>query len=379
MLASARAVEPVTTLPRCGVRISERAAVSDDRSALRPEPVTRLVRFTPGAALVVTVAVFAAFIVRNIFVAAHQIIGWVVACAIVALLVDPVVNLVQRVLPRVLSVIAVVIAMLALVGAIAFGITTELRSSIDDLEEAAPEAAKGLEERYDWAEEIDVTTRVDDFVTQLDESVRQETVDRTLGRVPTLFVTGVLMLFLLAYGRRYILGALGLFDDLERRQLARRVVFRAGRRGRDYLLASLVHAVTTGLIFGAVCRLLDLPAPLSLGFAVGLLTLIPLIGTLVGGIPALLLAFGSSTWREGAIVLAVLVALQVVEVLVVRPQIDSRSVRLGPTVAIIVALLAFDLYGFGAALFGVALAVLALAGLDAYGEERDDELVGDEA
>ena len=56
----------------------------------------RLVRFTPGAALLVTAAVVVAFLLRNAFVAAHQILGWVVACSLVALLIDPVVNLVQR-------------------------------------------------------------------------------------------------------------------------------------------------------------------------------------------------------------------------------------------------------------------------------------------
>ena len=44
------------------------------------------------------------------------------------------------------------------------------------------------------------------------------------GRLPTFLVTGVLMLFLLGFGRRYVLGLLGLFDDLERRQTVRRVV-----------------------------------------------------------------------------------------------------------------------------------------------------------
>jgi predicted PurR-regulated permease PerM len=294
----------------------------------------------------------------------------------VALLVDPVVNAVQRVLPRVLSVVVVVVAMVALVVGVVAGLTNELLESIDDLEAAAPRAAQGLEDRYDWAVDVDVTARVDSFVEQLDDAVRRQTLDRVLGTVPTLLVTGVLMLFLLAYGRRYILGALSLFDDLRRRQVARRVIFRAGRRGRLYLLASLLHAVATGIVFGGACRLLDLPAPLSLGFAVGLMTLIPLIGTFVGGIPALLLAFGSSTWREGVAVLVLLVVLQAVEVLWVRPRVDPRSVRLGPTVATVVALVAFDLYGFGAALFGIALAVFGLAALDAYGDERDDEQLG---
>jgi hypothetical protein len=43
-------------------------------------------------------------------------------------------------------------------------------------------------------------------------------------------------------------------------------------------------------------------------------------------------------------------------------------------VAVIVALVAYELYGIGAAAYAVALAVIGLAGLDVYGSERDDEL-----
>ncbi len=236
-----------------------------------------------------------------------------------------------------------------------------------------PSAARGLEERYDWAADVDVTTRVADLVERINEAVRSETIDRAFGRLPTFLVTGVLMLFLLAFGRRYVLGMLGLFDDLERRRVVRRVLFLGARRGRTYILFTLAHSLINGLIFGIACWLLDLPAPVSLGFAVAVMTAIPLIGTIIGGVPALLLAFGSSTWPVGVTVLALLVTLQAVEVLVVRPFVDSRSVRVGTTVALVVALVAFDLYGVGAAACAVALAAIGLAALDVYGASRDEE------
>ena len=349
--------------------------MTDGAVRATPRVPARLVRFTPGAALLVTSGVFAAFVLRNAFVAAHQIVGWVVACSLVALLIDPLVNLVERLLPRALSVVVVVITLTAVVVGVAAGLTRELLSSIDDLEEAAPRAAVGLEERYDWAADIDVTTRVTDLVERINESVRSETFDRAFGRVPTYFVTGVLMLFLLGFGRRYVLGLLSLFDDLARRQVVRRVIFLGARRGRVYILCTLAHALISGLIFGVACWLLDLPAPVSLGVAVGLMTAIPLIGTFIGGVPALLLAFGSSSWRVGVTVLALLVVMQAVEVLVVRPFVDWRSVRLGTTVAVVAALIAFDLYGIGAAMCAFALAAIGLAALDVYGAQRDEEVM----
>jgi len=67
------------------------------------------------------------------------------------------------------------------------------------------------------------------------------------------------------------------------------------------------------------------------------------------------------------IVLAVLALLQLVEIVVVRPHVDKHSVHVGPTVPIIAALLGFELYGIGGAVYAVALSVILLAVVDEFG------------
>jgi predicted PurR-regulated permease PerM len=95
---------------------------------------------------------------------------------------------------------------------------------------------------------------------------------------------------------------------------------------------------------------------------------------LVGGVPALLIAFGLEGWGPGLAVLTTLLALQVFEAGVVRPRVDPRTVRLGPTIPIIVGLLGFEMYGVGGAIYAIALAVIALAALDAVGRLRGDDV-----
>ena len=70
------------------------ASRGDALDSLGARPVTpvRIIGLTPGAAMLLVGAVVLAFVLRNAFVAAHQTVGWVVACSIVALLVDPIVN-----------------------------------------------------------------------------------------------------------------------------------------------------------------------------------------------------------------------------------------------------------------------------------------------
>ena len=343
---------------------------------VRPRPATvRTWRagLTPESAALLVGAVVTAFVLRNAFVAAHRTVGWVIACSIVALLIDPLVDFVDRLLPRVLSVVVVLLAVLGVVAGITIGLAHDALDSLDELKSSAPEAAAELEENYDWAAEIGIADRVQTFVDDLDKRVRQDAVSQVAETVPTYIITGILMLFLLSYGRRYFEAFVRQFRA-DRRDAIRDVATWAALRGRHYLLVEIGLSIVNGVVVGLVCWSLDLPAPASLGIAVGLFTILPLIGVLVGGVPALLLAFGLESWQTGALVATTLLVLQLFEAGVVRPLVDPRTVRLGPTIPIVVGLLGFELYGVGGAIYGIALAVLVLAALDAVGRRRGDDL-----
>jgi predicted PurR-regulated permease PerM len=337
-----------------------------------PRVPARILRagLTPGSAALLVAAVLTAFVLANAFELAHRTIGWVVACSVVALLIDPVVDVVARAIPRWLAVIAVLLVVLGVIAALVVGLAHDLLNSIDELKDNAPVAARSLERKYSWARDIGVTQRVTDFVNDLDERIRKETVSKALGTVPSYVVTGILMLFLLAYGRRYFEGFADQFSP-ERGQRIRGVGQAAASRGRRYLLVVILESIVAGLVVGLLCWWFDLPAAVSLGFVVGALTVLPLIGIVVGGIPALLLTLGLIGWGHALVMLLVLLVLQTIEALVVRPIVDARTVRLGPTVPIVVGLLGFELYGVGGAVYGIALAIIALAALDAVGRDRE--------
>src|SRR5688572_24459149 len=89
-----------------------------DRSLGSPHAAILRAGLTPGAAVLVVGAVVTAFVLADAFVLAHRTIGWVVACSVVALLIDPIVTLVSRVLPRWLSVVVVLLAVLAVLAAL---------------------------------------------------------------------------------------------------------------------------------------------------------------------------------------------------------------------------------------------------------------------
>jgi predicted PurR-regulated permease PerM len=346
--------------------------VANESGAERPAPRAAVLRagLTPGAAVLLVAAVVSGFALVGAFELAHRTAGWVIACSVVALLIDPVVDVVGRAVPRWIAVIIVLLAVLAVIAALVVGIAHDLLSSLDELKESAPVAARSLEQKYSWARDVGLGQRVDDFVGDLDERVRKGTVSKALGTAPSYVVTGILMLFLLAYGRRYFEGFADQFAP-SRRDRIKVVGQEAATRGRRYLLTVIGQSIANGLVVGLTCWAVGLPAAVSLGFVVGVLTVLPLFGVLVGGLPALLLAFGLLAWWEAVIVLVVLLGLQAIEVAVVRPYVDRRTVRVGPSIPIIVGLLGFELYGVGGSVYGIALAVIGLAALDAIGRQGE--------
>ena len=106
-------------------------------------------------------------------------------------------DVVERVLPRWVSVIVVLLGVLTIVAGITIGVANNVLDSLDELQTTAPKAAAGLEERYDWARDIGVADRVESFVDELNDRIRERAVTEVAGTVPTYVVTGILMLFLL--------------------------------------------------------------------------------------------------------------------------------------------------------------------------------------
>ena len=69
------------------------------------------------------------------------------------------------------SVIVVLLGVIAIVVGVTIGLANDVLDSLDELQTAAPEAAAGLEERFDWAADIRVTDRVQSFVSELDDRI----------------------------------------------------------------------------------------------------------------------------------------------------------------------------------------------------------------
>ena len=336
--------------------------MTSDGSPEQPGGDALRVRLTAGSTLLVISAIVTAGVVIALFQAAKRPLAWVLAASIVAWLLTWVIALLDRWLPHLVSILISVIGFVVLIGGAWVGVSATLAAEVDKLRTALPQAAMDLEARYEAAADFRLVERAQAFVNQLDERFgTQAEVAHAAGTASTYIVTGVLMLFLVGYGPRFISAGLRQIADPARRSLATAVLDRASGTGRAYLLLMLAQIALITTICSMVFYLLDLPAPFVLGLVVGLTGAIPYIGILLGGLAPLLAAVTDARLSVYVVLVALLVGLQAVEALVVNPWVVQRTLRVGPAVILIGALVGFQLYGFGGAIYGPAALVFVWA------------------
>lgn len=337
-----------------------------DRGESPPAEVW-LVKPTLGSTLLVIAAIGAAVVIGNIFVAARRTMGWALATLIVAWLLDAIIDGLSRWMRRGIALLLTVLAVLVLGVGIWIGVVASLRSEVSHIRTSLPAAADNLERRYDVAAQFRLSERVHSFVDEIDKRFSTSAaVSKAAGTAPVYFVNGVLLLFFLGYGPRFLAGAQQQIADPERREKLARVFSRASSRARSYVLITL--AQTLVVITGAtlVFYLLDLPAPFILGLLLGAISAIPYLGAVLGGIPALLLAAAAPDEVVIGAVIAFIVALQLVEILVVRRRVDPRTIRVGPALVLITAIVGFQLYGGGGAAYASVAIIFLVALLDSW-------------
>jgi putative heme transporter len=339
----------------------------------------RVVRITARSAVVGVLVLVAGIVAQRIFVAAHRPLSWAAAAVVVAVLIDPIVDLLDRHIPR----LAAVIVALLVVGGAAFAVTyvafDNLADGLDRLGRAAEDAAERLEARDDsvgdLARDVDATRRVDLFVDTLDERVTggDEVLVSTAGTAPTYLVGGILTLFLMSYGPRLAQSAVNQLPSPRRREAVTDVVTRALNRSRRAVLLMVGEGLVVGLVVTGIAYLLDLPSSAAIGFAAGLLAMLPHVGIVLGSLPLILLLLALRSDIAAIVAAVVVIACQLADSYVVRRRISLYSVHVGLLVPWVVVLVGYAVYSVGGAAFALVFAVFGLAVLDELAARRRAE------
>lgn len=195
-----------------------------------------------------------------------------------------------------------------------------------------------------------------------------------------VFVTGI---YLSANPRLYVEGIVRLVSP-PRRALARRTLAAMDHTLRWYLIGRAASMLAVGALTALGLWLLGVPLSMLLGTIAGLLTFVPYVGPIVGGVPIALVALLES---PALLVWAIIyyTAVQSIEGFLITPLVQQRVIMLAPAITIAAELIMGVLFGA----IGVILSVPFVAAVmvfirvvyvDALLERRPDmQTAADEA
>ncbi|MBI3341932.1 AI-2E family transporter [Candidatus Curtissbacteria bacterium] len=170
--------------------------------------------------------------------------------------------------------------------------------------------------------------------------------------ITTFFTIIFLSLYLLIDAKRLEKVFLDLLPvDVNRKRVADFLNKLAQING-DYIRGNLLISLVCTAVISIGLLILQVPYAIVLGIFAGVVDLLPLVGSTIGAIPAVILGFAISP-TVGVLVILLFLFYQQVENNVLAPNIYNKILDLSPTLSFIVVI-------FGAALFGIVGAFVAL-------------------
>lgn len=273
---------------------------------------------------------------------AYQAFLLLFAAILIALLLGRATKFVERhtPLPRPFALLLVVLLIVGSIAGVIYQFGAQIAGQMNDLAQRLPGAVDNLEQRFDLG---DVSGKLMEQARSNSGSILFQittVASSVLNLVGNLIIVLVTAAFLAAQPDLYRRGVLRLFPA-EHRDLAGQTIEDSGTALNQWLLGQLISMALVGMLTAFGLWMIGLPAPLALGLLAALTEFVPIVGPLIGAVPAVLLAF-SVDWTMVAWTIGVFAVVQQLESNMITPLIQHRMVSLPPVVTMF-AILAFGL------------------------------------
>jgi predicted PurR-regulated permease PerM len=306
-----------------------------------------------------------------------------IVAGVIALILNPVVELVQRTrLPRTLAVIAVYLAFFTTLPALGFALAgpigDQATTFADDVPGLVDDASHTLDNVQRFFDNKGINVQIKG---QTDSALATLQTSIVSGSGQIVAVTGellrrfvelsfyvilviVLSVYMLVYAPRIgdlVRSVMPRGDGTPEDDFPTRVQRAVAGYVRGQLLFSLVMGTSAGVAlwaFGAVGIFPDgrTYAP-AFGVFFGLMELVPYVGPVLGALPPVLVALVQDPLTALWVAL-LFVALQQLEGHVVAPNVFGHALRLNPLLVIFALLLGGEIYGFIGALMALPIAAI---------------------
>jgi predicted PurR-regulated permease PerM len=190
-----------------------------------------------------------------------------------------------------------------------------------------------------------------------------------LSGITGVLTVAVLTIYLLIEGPRVGSGLVRLFPRAERLPV-RQLLAEIGQQVGSYMRGQLLTSLLAGLFSYVLLLVFRVPEPLALAFLMAVADAVPMVGPLIGTVPAVLMALTRGGPTALAVGIGYLVYHQIESHLIV-PRIYGSTMKLPASVILIAILIGATLMGILGALLAIPVAAAVPALLRFAGEWRD--------
>ena len=278
----------------------------------------------------------------------------------------PVEALHRRKVPRPAAVAAIVVVLLVVAGIASYLLLPVLAQEATLLVTSLPDALQQLVERLrDLANRLGV--KIGGGSGGISPQTLASAARRVLGGLISLFgglaslFTALLVLlfvplYLTAIPGPVVDWVVRLFPP-EKRPKVRETLSESRESLLGWLQGRLFSMVVVGVLAAIALYAIGVPGALFLGVFSGLVAFVPIIGSVAGAVPPLILAFAGNPW-DALWVLLAYVAIQQIESNLLTPLVMQKAVSLHPVVVIASVTVAGAAFGVLGALLAVPAAVV---------------------
>ncbi len=322
-----------------------------------------------------------------------------IAAIILAELLHPTVSFLENRIPwrarwpqasRIAAILVIyVVAAGLLAGLLYLTVPTLFRESrqfVDTLPDLYEDARAAVE---DWSQEYadrvpeevreKIESSVESFGDTLVSAARSLALKTISGvsNAVTVVIGLVMVPFLLFYLLKDREEALGSFYSMmspTNREHAQNVVAIVNHVVGAYIRAQLLSATVVGVFVFLGLLALGIEFSALLGLVAGLFALVPIIGTVLGAIPGILVVLATS--REDLIwVILVYVVVQLVESVLISPRVQGKAVSIHPVLIMAILVVSSEVAGLWGVVIGVPLTAAARDVFNYFYEQwgRSDE------
>jgi len=286
---------------------------------------------------------------------------------IISVALEPyVIRLEKDKIPRAVSVIVLYLALLVVLGLAMYFIVPPVATQIKELTINLPYYTSKASE-IDLGDTGPIATLLGSLSQRLSDLAGGvlSTLITVFGGIVYAITIFALTFYALVDGVRLRKGIASLIPIAQKERLYTTIDKVSSRLG-DWLRGQLLLMVIIGVIDGSFLAIIGIQYALTLGLVAGLLEIVPVIGPILSGVTAVVIAFisGAPIWKIVAIIIAYIL-IQQLENNILVPKIMSKVIGLSPIFVIIAILIGNRLLGLG----GAMLAVPVVAGIQVFFQE----------